>query len=361
MTLPSPSSPRPPAAAPSPGALAARWAAHGFWRRSPWPRGGRAGHREWLHFVVHGDSATVVINASIADDLRPAAGPGRERAALLVLVHTAAGWDGDLDESSEPDAPGGQLRARVADAEVVLAGDRVRLRGRLRARPIAFDLELVPRAFPSLASGVAIGGAPPLHWLVVPRLAASGAVTVGDEAHTFVEAPAYHDHNWGYFSHGDVAWQWGHACGAEAAGAHSVVLARLLDRAQLSTFMRALLLWRGARQLRVFRGAEVEVHGEGLLRPARPLVVPRAAALLIGEGATEVPRRLHIAARGGGDWIEAVFDAASVARVVVPHDRDLTATVVHEVGGRLGLRGQVRGEPVELVAPAMFELLGRVE
>jgi hypothetical protein len=135
------------------------------------------------------------------------------------------------------------------------------------------------------------------------------------------------------------------------------VLARLLDDAHASAFMQALLVWRGPRQVRVFRGDELRVEPEGFLRPERPFTVPRAAGLLVERLATEVPRRLVLAAAADGDAIEGTFDAHSVARVVVPHDDSLATTVIHEVDGRLQLRGSLHDARFELDAPAMFEFL----
>jgi hypothetical protein len=240
------------------------------------------------------------------------------------------------------------------DVAITGSGAKISLHGRLCDAPIELDLMLRAQTFPSLASGVSIGDGPPIHWLVVPRLLARGRAVIAGRAYTLDGAPAYHDHNWGFFSHRDFAWQWGHDGGS---GPHSVVLARLLDGAHATAFLQALLVWRGARQVRVFRGDELRVEPEGFLRPDRPFTVPRAAALLVGRLATEVPRRLHITAAADGDTIEGAFDAHSVARIVVPHDDSLATTAIHEVEGRLRLDGTLHDAPFALDAPAIFEFL----
>lgn len=338
-------------------AIAASLSANGFLRRSSWRYGGRAGHREWLHFTVHADGLRAVINISAVDDLRPAAEPHRERVRVLVLVHTGARWHGGIDEVADAELCGGQLAARIGDLALANTDGTFVLRGRLRDQPIELDLALVPHTFPSLASGVAIGDSPPIHWLVVPRLVAHGTIAIAGERLRVDGAPAYHDHNWGYFSHRDFTWQWGHDAGA---GPYRVVLARLLDGARATSFMQALLVWHGPRQARVFRGEEVEVEPEGFLRPDRPFTLPRTAALLVDNLATEVPRHLHIRARGGGDELAGAFTAETLARIVVPHDDSLHTTVIHEVVGRLRLAGALHDQRVEIDAPAMFELLGGV-
>jgi hypothetical protein len=334
--------------------IGASLSAHGFVRRSPWRDGGRSGHREWLHFTVHGGELTVVINASFVDDLRPAAPPHRERVRLLVLARDARGWHGGVDDVAGAVVRGGQLDALLGDVAIAASGAEISLRGRLRDAPIELDLVLRAQTFPSLASGVSIGDGPPIHWLVVPRLLATGRAVIAGRAYAFDDAPAYHDHNWGFFSQRDFAWQWGHDAGT---GPHCVVLTRLLDGAHATAFLQALLVWRGARQVRVFRGNELRVEPEGFLRPERPFTVPRTAALLVDRLATEVPRRLHIAAAADGDAIDGAFEAHSLARIVVPHDDSLATTAIHEVEGHLRLAGTLHGAAFAVDAPAIFEFL----
>jgi hypothetical protein len=276
---------------------------------------------------------------------------------LLVLARDTAGWHGGVDDVADVAGAvvrGGQLHAVLGDLSIAGSGAEITLRGRLRDAPIELDLVLRAQTFPSLASGVSIGDGPPIHWLVVPRLLATGRVVIAGLAYALDGAPAYHDHNWGFFSHRDFAWQWGHDGGT---GPHSVVLARLLDGAHATAYMQALLIWRGARQVRVFRGDELRVEPEGFLRPERPFTVPRAAALLVERLATEVPRRLHIAATADGDALDGAFEARSLARIVVPHDDSLATTAIHEVEGQLRLTGTLHGASFAVDAPAIFEFL----
>ncbi|MEO8554376.1 MAG: hypothetical protein ABI678_30580 [Kofleriaceae bacterium] len=336
-------------------AIAASLSANGFLRRSPWRNGGRAGHREWLHFTVHAPALQLVLNASIVDDLRPAAEPHRERARVVVLARDPDGWQGGVVEHAEAEVRGGQLAATFGDLQITGDGGTITIRGAVAG--IELDLALEAVTFPSVATGVALGAGPPINWLVVPRLVVTGRAVVGGRTIDLTGATAYHDHNWGFFSHRDFTWQWGHDAGA---GPHSVVLARLLDGAQATTYMQAMLVWRDARQARVFRGSDLQIEPQGFLRPARPFTVPRSAALLVDHVATEIPQRLHITAAGDGDTLTGTFEAASVARIVVPHDDTLETTVIHEVDGRLHLTGMLHDRPIAVDAPAMFEFLRSV-
>jgi hypothetical protein len=348
-----------------PRAIARSLARHGYLRRptlgvgSIGAVGGASGtgRREWLHFCAGTADVDLIVNLSAVDDLRPAG--GGERVRLTVLVRTGDHWDGDVDDI-DADLAGGRFEARFPGGEIALRGGALQIAATLRARPVAFDLALTPRAFPSLASNVTLGAGQTIHWLVVPRAVADGWIRVADRVYPVTAAPAYHDHNWGDFTHQHFAWQWGHAVPDDPREPLSVVLTRLLDRTQAISYLQALLVWHGPRQHRVFRGAELDVAPVCWLRPRRCLTVPRIGGLLAGGTATEVPERLHLHASGDGDRLDGEFIAHDVARIAVPSDHDLGTTLIHEVVGRLQLTGAIRGEPVAIDARAVFELLGSV-
>ncbi len=328
---------------------------HGFWRRPSLPRRRGVGHREWIHVCVTADDLTLIVNASITDDLRPAAAPGRERMRLVVLARSRGTWHGDVDEldPGDADVAAGRLSARLGEVRIDRDGGALTLRGRLRGQPIGFDLALTPTTVPSVAHNVALGDGRPINWCVVPALAASGTVTVAGREHVLAAAPAYHDHNWGHFDQQDVLWHWGHAHGGDV----TTVVSCLFDRARTTTFLQTLMLWRGPRLQRIFRGAELTFVPRGFIRRARRLTVPRSAALLIDGDATEVPRTLEVHAHQDGDELRGQFDSEDLARIVVPDDASGSAVVIHEVVGRLRLAGTVAGAPVALDAPAIFEFL----
>ena len=346
---------------PDAGGIATSIARTSFLRRSSLePESGR-GHTEWLHFSIGGPELTLLVNMSVADDLRPSAPRGRERGRVVVLVREGGRWDGGADEvpCAEMKIRGGAIDVVLGESRAVFEQGVFRLSGRLRTRDVAFELELRPISFPSLASNVALGpGEEPINWAVVPALRADGWVTVDGSRRELRGVPAYHDHNWGYFSHRNFAWQWGHATSGDRSNPVSFVFTRLLNGAQTEVRMQALLLWYAGRQLRVFRDDDVTVSAEGFLRKD-VFTVPKAARLLAGPAATDIPLRLRFEAAGGGDSLTGHFDAEDAARIVVPNEHDLGTTLIHEVVGRLELRGNVRGVPFELSTHAVFECLGR--
>ncbi|HEX5634694.1 MAG TPA: hypothetical protein VFX50_15735, partial [Gemmatimonadales bacterium] len=113
--------------------------------------------------------------------------------------------------------PSGRIRFDTTRADLVLGAHAVTQReGRYRitgdaggpAGRARFDLEVVPdrhRYFPpvELRSDEFLSG------YVVPGLRASarGTVCSGGRCRDVVDAPAYHDHNWGVWR--DVTWEWG--------------------------------------------------------------------------------------------------------------------------------------------------------
>ena len=122
--------------------------------------------------------------------------------------------------------------------------------------------------------------------------------------------------------------------------------------------MQAVFLWKGPRQHRLFRGRELTVWHEGLLRPRRVFKLPRVMALAHPENVTDVPKRLVVRARRDSDRIDVVFETQDVAQVIIPNDDDLGVTIIHEVAGNVAVEGQVGGERVQLEGPSIFEFLG---
>ncbi len=333
-----------------------------YFRRSPAAVGGPGGHKEWMHFCVYSEAVDVLINISFVDDLHSVDAARPASLGRWILLARTDGWHGDIDtyaDESELRVFAGQLDARLGDNEVRFRDGVYELRGALRDRPLAVDLRLEPVTFPSLVHNVQVEDGPPIHWLVLPRLLASGTITVGSRTFPVLEAPAYHDHNWGHFGWGrDFAWEWGFGLPADPEVPWSVVFVRLGDRMRTRSMMQGLMLWKDARQHRLLRDHEVEVRHEGLLRPDRLFKVPGVMGLISPGLATDIPRRTIIAARSGEDHLEAVFHAEDVAQVILPNDADLGVTIINEVAGALVVEGRVRGEAVHMSGRTIFEYLG---
>ncbi|MDI1476487.1 hypothetical protein [Polyangium sp. y55x31] len=315
-------------------------------------RAERAAHKEWLHFCIHGPGIDTIVNFSVTG------GPeGEARAQVTALVREEQ-WDGDVEVHGEDEVVlrRDRLGATFGKNRLEISGERYELAVTLADRPISMALSLRPTTLPLSKRQFALGSAGSLHWLLVPRLVASGTVVVSGRTHRFEGAPAYHDHNWGRFAWGgDFAWEWGYGLSASATSPWSVVFSRLADRGHHEVRTQALLLWKGAKLDRVLASRDIVVQEEGYLRPRRVFKVPRVMALLAPETATDVPRRLDIRAAAEGDELHLGFEAEEVAQIIVPNDHDLGITIINEIRGFLRLSGVVRGERVFMEGHAIFE------
>lgn len=334
----------------------------GYLRRSPFTVGGPGDHKEWLHFVVHAGELDLLVNFSLVDDVRPGAPPGAEFPRLVVLTRTRGGWDGDIErfEPDEVEVVGGAVDMRYGANHVRFAEGAFQLRVALRRRPIELSLRLVPQVLPAHFNNIRLVMEDrPIHWIVLPRLAAHGSARVGDERFELQGAPAYHDHDWGHFQWGrDFAWEWGFSVPRDAGSPWTVVFTRMCDRARNRTFTQGLFLWKRESHHRIFRGREIDVAPRGFLRARSVFKLPAVMSLLAPGTDTDVPRSLEVLGEGQGDRLRLFFDCEDVAQVCIPNDSDDEGvTIINEVSGRLGLEGEVRGERVEMESWGMFEFV----
>lgn len=317
-------------------------------------------YKEWHHFCILGPDVQVILNLNLCGDTRPAASAGAPLARTILLVREES-WDGDVDS-----IPSRDVLVRRGRVDVCFGHNSVRFRDgmfelsvALQNRPIALVLRLRPVALPLLRSKTPIG-AGQISWLVVPRLVASGTVTVGRRVHTLSEAPAYHDHNWGHWLWGDdLAWQWGFTLPGPLDEPWCLVFDCLTNRARSQVLELRLALWKNEMLHRLFSQDEIQVRPAGFLAPSRVPKFPRAMAIIAPESTTDIPCRLDITAAAGGDYLHGHFEAEDVAQIVVPNETDLGLTIINEVSGRLKLAGNVKGEPVAMQGRAIFEFLTR--
>ena len=331
-----------------------------FWRRSPASAGGATGHKEWNYFCVLADDVDLIVNMSIMDRPPvPGGARGRiEEAQVAVLARTRDGrWHGDV-ETCDPESvalQAGRIDARLGRSALSFAEGAYRVHAQAGTRPVAAKLVLRPTARPALTRSVPLGARHAMHWLVVPRLEATGQVLVGDALYRLRSSPAYHDHNWGSFSWGaDFAWEWGIALAGRTIP-WNLVYYRITDRGRHQSLSQGVLLWRDDCHCRTFRDGEVRVRGVGLLRVGRSLRVPRIMSLAIPGTAADLPRRLEIEARSGTDGLDIAIDLDDCAQIGLPNDTDEGMTSISECRGRVSVFGWVRGEAVRFDGPSVVE------
>jgi hypothetical protein len=331
-----------------------------YWRRSPASAGGPSGHKEWHYFCALGEDIDLIANLSLSDrrSLQAGAPSVIEDACVILLARTADGrWHGDA-EACDPTTvlvQAGRVNARFGASRVVLRDGVYRLDSCVRAHQVTASLELRPTARPALTRTVPLGLHEAMHWLVVPRLDASGEVRVGNAVFRLQGAPAYHDHNWGRFAWGgDFAWEWGVALSGRSDG-WSLIYYRITDRARHKSLSQGVLLWHGDRHCRTFRDGDVSIHSSDLVVLGRCLRVPRIMSLAIPGTVADIPRRLEVAARGGNDRIEIVLDLEDGAQIGLPDESGDRMTLISECRGRLRASGRIRGAPVHVDAPLLIE------
>lgn len=331
------------------------------WYRGSTPRlDGRRLHKEWQHVNVIGDGIEAYVNLNLMDDQRPAARPGATDARTIVIVREPGrGWTGGVHvhDPSTVDAMRGRFDIRLGDDVFQLRDGALVVRAWLPHERVGLDLRLVPRTSPMLGPNTPLDDGM-LHWLVMPRLEATGTITVGDRQVAVRASPAYHDHNWGEFLWGhDLSWEWGFGVPPEPDNPWSCVFVRFSDRRRTKASAQGLFFWHGEQQHRTFREHELTIELEGHLRPDAITKIPPVMALLAPDRPTDVPERLRIVADGRGDRVEAVFLCQDVCQIVIPTETDLSVTTINEVSGHLHVSGTIRGEPLEIDGGAVFEFL----
>jgi hypothetical protein len=228
----------------------------------------------------------------------------------------------------------------------------------LQERPISLNLRLNPVTLPLTVRSHTRIGEGTINWLVVPRLQATGSITVGSRSFALTNAMAYHDHNWGRWLWGhDFAWEWGFALPSNAVEQWSLVFDRTTNRARTQVLELTLALWKGDRLHRVFSQREVTVHPIGFLPPRRPPKYPRVMAVLAPETTADIPRQVTIKANRGEDYLECTLEPEDVAQLVIPNETDLGVTVINEVRGWLRISGVIGGETIASQGRAIFEFL----
>ncbi len=331
-----------------------------YFRRSPARLGGRGGHKEWQYFLVNAGAVHLIINFSLQDDPW-ATDPRHAEVARLTLLARGETWEGGMERlpESEVHVPAGLIDARFGASTLRFHKDRYLLAVSLREHTLAAELELVPTMRPLLFTNHPLSPGEHLSWVVVPRLEARGTVTLRGRTHLVTDAPAYHDHNWGHFRWGgDFAWEWAHALPAHAAHPWSAVFARMTDRRRTRVRYQSLFLWRSGGTVRTFRDRDIRLVHQGHFQPARRLTVPPAMALLTPGLACDLPAHMELAARSGSDTFHLRFAAEELARVVTPGECEpRTVSVLNELSGRVVSHGCIGGEPFELEATGVYELI----
>lgn len=326
----------------------------------PLPFGPRASwYKEWHHFCILGSDVQAILNLNLSGDVRPGATHGAQLARVLLLAHGRA-WSGDVDSIPMRDVVvrPGFIDLRFGHNMARFENGIFELSAALQDYPVGLVLQLRPVTLPLLMRSNTPIGPGTINWLVVPRLFASGTITIGQRVHVLNEVAAYHDHNWGKWLWGhDFAWEWGFMLPDQADVPWSVVFNRTTNRARSHVLELTLALWKGEALYRIFTQDEIKVHSTGYLSLSRPPKLPRVMALVAPESTADIPSFLDITATTGDDYLLYHFESEDAAQIIIPNDTDLGVTIINEVAGHARLEGVVRGEPIEMEGKTIFEFL----
>lgn len=317
-------------------------------RALPW-----GGRKEWLHFCVRSGSVDLLVNFSVMD-----LEAGGEVGRLVLIAHDGRSWFGDVETFAAPRivAPGGGMDFVLGENSVRWYDDAFHVYATVAG--LAVDLRLRPRTHPVFIPNFPLAQGMPVHWLLLPRLQASGSVELNGDRHRWVDASAYHDHNWGRFAWGqDFSWEWGYALPDDPDDPWSAVIVRFTDRARTHTQVQSLLLWEGTELVRLLRDTSLTIRRNGLRRPPSPPRFPALMALLSPGTATDVPARYDVVADDRGDHVELSYTPEAVSQIVVPNDRDLGLTHINETLGPVTMTGTVGGRSLRFRGRGVFEFL----
>lgn len=317
-------------------------------------------YKEWHHFCLVSQEVQVILNMSLCRHPRPLAGMDEQTARVILLVcENEQGWHGDIDTVPLRDVNTRRGRVDIQFGHNVMQFEdgAFSLSIALANRPITLICRLKPITYPMIRNKAALGEGK-IDWAVIPRLLATGDITVGQKIYHLQDAPAYHDHNWGHWLWGqDFAWEWGFVLPYQADVPWSCVFNRVMNRARNDVQELKVSLWKGKELHRLFMHDEIQVEQNGYLSRDDVAKFPAVMALLAPERTTDIPRSFAVRARRGQDRLDFQFEAGSVAQIIIPNETNLDVTIINEVSGQINLTAETKGEHFTTQGRGFFEFL----
>jgi len=301
--------------------------------------------KDWYHFVLldvrSGWRAIANVNLG---------GGGDDAELQFTLVVHAPGEPARLHGCSRAIAwrPGMvQLRPLAIRADEVALhfdGQQFSLRIAPQGVALALDLQARPAAAPLLVTEGSPFGSGFIGWALVPRLAASGRLAVGD-AEVEIDAGwfCYQDHNFGRFAWGDdFGWEWIVAHATAADGVELTVVVDLRsDRRHRAGGLPYLFVLAGSQLRKVFLGPAVRLQWAWSAAAELPPRLPGAMATLLADRPVRRPRAVTLEAADERDRIALEIEVADYLEVVAPANRGPGLTRIGEASGPATIRLQL--------------------
>jgi hypothetical protein len=318
-----------------------------------------ASYKEWMHFCVRlpGDPpGHLLVNFNVTERRLATC---RLRTPRMIAMCDTDRWRGEVQTFGDEAvaATPGRVDVRMGSSHLRWRDDAFEVR--IDAADLAARLRIRPLVLPTVTSSVSFGPGHAMHWVVIPRLEASGFVDVGGRRLTLERALTYHDHNWGHFRWGeDLSWEWGFVNPDDPACPWSIVFVRVSDGGRHRTLSQGVLVWKDDVNVRTFQNREIDVSLEGSRAVERPVTIPPIAGLLVPGASSGVPARLALRAGGSGDGLALDYEVATGARIVVPSDvDDFGCVILNETAGPARVRGSTRAGDFDFTGPAIAEFV----
>lgn len=311
-------------------------------------------YKEWQHFVIFGPQWVLVFNLNLDGEFIPG---GVSPNARVITIFSTDKWQGQVDSCADLRLTRGKMHAQFDDAGMRWENDSYHIwqsRGEVQ-----LDIVVTPKSIPSLSHNIPLAKGSHLSWCLIPRLEASGWVSVNGEKIPFESRGAYHDHNWGRFHWGgDFSWEWGCALPTDPSDPWTFVFARMNTNNRNTTVATSAFLLHEGRHLRYFRNAEVLFATEGEANPIIAGRLPAAAALLLPDQDRDVAQHLLVRAERGNDWLQARISSAVRGQVLVPSEIDFCRVVrLNEASAEVSVVGQCAGQEISFDGPGLLEVV----
>jgi hypothetical protein len=312
--------------------------------------------KEWQHFVVLAPGVDLLVNFSLAGP--PGLGRDAARTGRVIVLARTRGWTGFVETAPRPAVSRDGCRGRFGAHRVELGERGYRIVVEAPAHGVFVDATFRPRTVPITARRQVLAPGRHLDWCLTARLAVDARLELAGEVLDLVDAAGYHDHNWGHFAWGDdFTWEWGSVLPRDG-GDWAVVYSSLMNGARTQLALEQVFVWRDRLNVLAAGGPDVRVAAHGWCRGRPALRVPPPMALLHARADTDVPRRLEVSARNGGDELALRFAPESVAQVLVPSERSPRGIIaINECVGPVELVGRIGGEAVRWEGRGAFEFV----
>jgi hypothetical protein len=329
-----------------------------YWRRSQSRIDGDIGHKEWSHFCAFAPDLSVIVNFSLMEWVSPSDRGRQEIPRVVMIIRRDGIWRGDLVQFSAEDAQIGERQTdlTIGDNRIEFTDGSYHVDAAVESDALSARLRFYPLTRPAIASSVRLSAGKRMRWLVVPRLAAEGKISIAGKEFTLDKAPAYHDRNWGHFRWGaDYSWEWATILPTSLSVPWSLVYMRISDGSRNRTYSQSLMVWRGAQSSRVFHGADMRIGQFDLLTQKRTFRLPHIVNLMVPGETSNIPRNLEIEAKAWSDQVNVRLALEGYAQVGVPNDGPEGLTLLSEVVGEAEVNGRIGREDIRFHGHVLAE------